>query len=733
MSPYTEKAGVKRFSKIFEMGAGLGLAIVCCTCNALQLHSTGGTPGTASSSESGYWQVRGQGPVVFEHVEVIPMDREIILGNQDVVINDGKIVTVAASGSFAIPATALRIDGKGLYLMPGLADMHVHLYDTEGFPSYLAYGFTTIANLNGSASDLKWRGEINSGALLGPTIYTAGPSVNGYPPGNSTFPSVETPEQARRVVEGQKKAGYNFIKVYSTLSTDCYDAIMQEARSQNIAVLGHIPFDLETANAINGYQSNVAHMEEMYNSYFKSGPDESKLPELTAMVAKSGISVTPNLVAYSDYLRSIEDLNIELHDPEMEYASPALYSEKLPTHNRFVRANPQQFAAVLRRSHAFFVKMTKSFSDAGVPLMLGTDTEVFGYPGAAGALELKELTDSGLTPYQVLATATRVPGEYMYQRAHVPDRFGIVKAGYRADLLLVEGNPLIKGLEVGRIRGVMVRGRWLSSEAICEMRQAKAAENGPLRKTAAEIDSDLRGGRVKEGEDLFNKFRKLAPDKKILAEIVLEQDGRLLLDTQPAQALTIYKMNTELYPESFSTYTNVAVAYDRLGDYDRAIEYARKALALSPEDSRAAILLDKVQTGREPLTVDLVGDYGFHTSFNIGGSFKEITGTIRISRDGDKLTGTLSLSGGPSGELERIKAGKNKIWFEAKSPQGRLEFRLAIVGAQLQGRVNTGFGNDRILIGTKGEIRPEPLRAVGTRRRVLRHDYSDSKADSFVY
>ena len=160
-------------------------------------------------------------------------------------------------------------------------------------------------------------------------------------------------------------------------------------------------------------------------------------------------------------------------------------------------------------------------------------------------------------------------------------------------------------------------------------------------------------------------------------------------------------MSTELYPESFSTYTNVAVAYDRLGEYERAIEYAQKALALSPEDSRAAILLDKIRTGREPLTVDLAGDYGFHTSFNLGGAFKEITGAIHISNEGDKLNGTLSLSGEPARELERITAGRNKIWFNAKSSYGRLEFRLAILGAQISGRVNTGFGNDRILIGTK--------------------------------
>ena len=690
-----------RAISIIGMVAGLGLAIVCCAYNGLQLHSTRVTPGIASSSETGYRQVRGGGPVVFEHVAVIPMDREIVLENQNVFINDGKITTVAAAGSFAIPSGALRIDAKGLYLMPGLADMHVHLYDTEGFPSYLAYGFTTVANLNGSSSDLKWRAEINSGTLLGPTIYTAGPSINGYPPGNLTFVSVETPDQARRVVDAQKEAGYDLIKVYSTLSTDCYDAIMREARSRDIAALGHIPFDIKTADAINGYQSNVAHMEEVYNSFFKSGPDESMLPQLTTMVAKSGISVTPNLVAYSDYLRSIEDPNKVLHDPEMEYASPALYSEKLPAHNRSVRANPQQFAASLKIGHAFFVKMTKSFSDAGVPLMLGTDTEIFGYPGAAGALELKELTDSGLTPYQALVTATRVPGEYLYQRAHAPDKFGLVKAGYRADLLLVEGNPLLKGLDAGKIRGVMVRGRWLPSEVIREMRQAKAAENGPLRATAAEIDADLRGGKIKEGQDLFNKFRKLAPGKRLLAEVVLKQDGDFLFDTQPAQALTIYKMSTELYPESFSTYTNVAVAYDRLGEYERAIEYAEKALALSPEDSRAAILLDKIRTGREPLTVDLAGDYGFRTSFNMGGAFKEITGAIHISNEGDKLSGTLSLSGAPASELERITAGRNEIWFNAKSPYGRLEFRLAILGAQISGRVNTGFGNDRILIGTK--------------------------------
>ena len=125
--------------------------------------------------------------IAFERVTVVPMDSERVLRDDTVIVRDGKIAAVGPASRTPLPAGAQRVDGAGKYLMPGLSDMHVHLYDTDQSIDYLAHGLTTVTVLNGSPAVLRWRNAVRSGALLGPTIYTAGPIIDGVPAGNPTF------------------------------------------------------------------------------------------------------------------------------------------------------------------------------------------------------------------------------------------------------------------------------------------------------------------------------------------------------------------------------------------------------------------------------------------------------------------------------------------------------------------------------------------------------------------
>ena len=128
-----------------------------------------------------------------EHVTVLPMDGRDSLVDHTVLIRGETILQVVPAAAARIPRSARRIDGRGRYLLPGLADMHVHPYDRDGLPSYLAHGVTTIAVMHGFPAVLEWRDQIRRGTLVGPTIYAAGPSVSGYPPGNPLFVGETTP------------------------------------------------------------------------------------------------------------------------------------------------------------------------------------------------------------------------------------------------------------------------------------------------------------------------------------------------------------------------------------------------------------------------------------------------------------------------------------------------------------------------------------------------------------
>jgi hypothetical protein len=165
-------------------------------------------------------------PIAFVGVRVVPFDGPRLLEAQTVIVRGDRIAAIGPSSSTPVPDNAMVIPGKGRWLMPGLADMHVHVWSEGDLVAFVANGVTTIRNMFGAPLHLQWRDRLRTGALFGPALYTAGPIIDGNPP---TWPGsavVEDVETAKRVVAEQKAAGYDFLKVYNGLSRDVYDAIV---------------------------------------------------------------------------------------------------------------------------------------------------------------------------------------------------------------------------------------------------------------------------------------------------------------------------------------------------------------------------------------------------------------------------------------------------------------------------------------------------------------------------
>jgi imidazolonepropionase-like amidohydrolase len=182
-----------------------------------------------------------------------------------VLIRNGRIAAIEPAAELPASDSALRIDGRGKYLMPGLADMHVHLFNSKDLVLYLANGVTTIRNLGGyGAADsiLEIRRQVRAGERLGPTIYTSGNWLDGDPPYRSINTVVRTPAEARAEVERQARAGYDFIKVYATLAPDVYREITSTARANGIPVTGHVPGRVGLARVLESGQVAVDHLEE---------------------------------------------------------------------------------------------------------------------------------------------------------------------------------------------------------------------------------------------------------------------------------------------------------------------------------------------------------------------------------------------------------------------------------------------------------------------------------------
>ncbi|HEX8457755.1 MAG TPA: amidohydrolase family protein [Pyrinomonadaceae bacterium] len=541
--------------------------------------------------------------VAFVGVNVLPMDKEGILENQTVIVRDGRISEMGAAGRTKVPKGALRVEGRGRYLLPGLVDMHAHLYSPGELPLYLANGVTTVYNLNGRPANLLWRADIEQGKLTGPTIYSCGPTIR----------TAQKADEARRLVEEQAAAGYDSIKIYNGVSKEAYDVLIAEARRRGLLYIGHIPREPGFESVLEAKQT-IAHAEEYVYTTFKNKTDEEserRIPEVAAATAKAGVQVVATFVAYDHIIKQVETLPALLAMPEMKYLAPWVRE------SWGVDVNPYKLrlgseGVALNRSLAFQKKLVRELHRQGVRVMTGTDAMNPGVvPGFSEHEELRYLVEVGLTPFEALRAATRYPGEFL---THGRGDFGTVAVGKRADLLLVEANPLQDIGTLSRPTGVMARGRWMPHSELRRMLEdvpalyAKQVEttkagllegsdkvweylryNDPVDNLLARSAGDiiLEQG-VEKFRRAFDLTRKRDPKSQFVQENFINTLGYYLVaQKRMKEAIDVFKLNVDAYPKSGNTYDSLAEAYMTNGDTEHAIEFYRKAIEVEPNYANA--------------------------------------------------------------------------------------------------------------------------------------------------
>lgn len=427
-------------------------------------------------------------------VTVIPMDSERHLLHQTVVIRDGLIAELGPSGAVEVPAGAERIDGTGLYLMPGLIDSHVHLRDPTELLSYLAHGVTTVVQLSGPSGNIPDVGELRErvgrGEILGPTIYMSGRILDGDPPifpGVSTI--VRTPDEAREAVKAQLSAGVDVIKVYNNLRADELQAVTSAAHQQGLSVWGHIPRIDGRATALQVALAAgldvIAHGEEVFFTMLyrdvEDQLDRERVPtvdqelmtQAVRRIQEDGVAVMPNLSFVAMTRAQLDDLQRLWADPEVQFLHPTILN-MWKTQNPTSRPDLRRFDLRERGKQVVVRQLTLALNDAGVPLFLGTDASAPGmFPGKSAHIELTELAAAGLTPFQALATGTSNPGRFLTKHVRGNPPVGTVTVGSRADLLLLNADPLRDISHLARIAGVVVRGKWHARGQIDSMRVAR--------------------------------------------------------------------------------------------------------------------------------------------------------------------------------------------------------------------------------------------------------------------
>jgi len=423
--------------------------------------------------------------VAFTNVNVIPMDTDRILPNQTVLIKNGVIAEIGSK--VKIPKDAVKIDGKGKYLIPGLMDMHAHLLsDGDEYPDsiaedelkvMIANGVTTVRFMIGTPEQLILRAKSAKGEIVAPTIYSASPHLTGKKQGNDFV--VSTPDEAREAVRKSKAAGYDFIKITTFIKAEAYEAAVDEAANLKIRVVGHADSRFVGVERALKAKQQIEHLDgylemllrddaptkgsvsDLYIYDVKNWEsldhiDESKIPIVARRTVESNPFVNPTQHFMKNTFalpRSEESIRAQ---PDFKFYPKSVQEQWLNFYrrNRFINTVSYEKRAKWLEIRN---KLIKAIYDAGGRIMAGSDSPEFLFLyGFSQHRELKALADAGLSNYAALETATKNTSMFF----GTLDKVGTIEKGKKADLILLDANPLDNITNTEKRSGVMLKGKY---------------------------------------------------------------------------------------------------------------------------------------------------------------------------------------------------------------------------------------------------------------------------------
>jgi imidazolonepropionase-like amidohydrolase/glyoxylase-like metal-dependent hydrolase (beta-lactamase superfamily II) len=436
------------------------------------------------------------GTLAITNVNVIPMSTDTVLRNTTVLVRDGRVLAVGRDAR--VPAGARRVNGAGKYLIPGLADMHTHLYsdddavsDTAGpaeLGVILANGVTAARIMIGTPEHLVLRRDVARGRVAGPQLFVASPHLVGRAQPNGI--TVTNEQEARDAVRRVSEAGYDMVKITLFITRPVYDAIVDEAAKRRIRVVGHIDPAVGVARTLETGQQ-IEHLDSYFEAALAdSAPmkisvtqgyvfnpsnwksldyiDDRKLDQLAGATARARAWSSPTLNIFNTAFATGETDEAIKGRPDWDMLPPHIRDGYMRARERYWAAPTQVERTDARRRRYVEVrnKLVKAISDSGGRILAGSDTpEWLQAYGWGLHRELQALVQAGLTPYQALVSATRNPAEFLNQT----NEWGTLEVGKRADFVLLSANPLADIRNTERIEAVGVGGKLLTRAELDRM------------------------------------------------------------------------------------------------------------------------------------------------------------------------------------------------------------------------------------------------------------------------
>ena len=451
---------------------------------------------------------------VFDHVNVVPMTRDIVQRDKSVVVRDGVIIAIVDGRSSRLYRSANRIDGHGQFLMPGLSDMHVHLRmpPQDFFDLNLANGVTTVFNMgladgDGKIDHLALRASIQAGTMDGPRYLVSGPQLESW--------NVKSLDDVNKTLQETADRHYDAVKIHGDFSPKLYNALISGARERGFRIRGHGQHMMPLAQTLR--MDCVEHVEELLyisrdasfgqeakfgveengnNHHFMTAyyhnishlQDHAYRAQIVKDVKDSGVYWDPTIIIYSIIPAYLSDDSFAAlsHDPRLNYLPDGMRHEAMdndkneyrvglaPVFSSFLKSVGDHSSLKDHFDHnvTTLLTLTRELHDAGVPLLTGSDAFGALVPGFAQHQEMELFVKAGLTPYETLKAATVNPAKYLGEYDHA----GTVEVGKRADFILLGANPLDNIDNAGDVRGVFTHGKWYSPDDL-KMRLDRVAKD----------------------------------------------------------------------------------------------------------------------------------------------------------------------------------------------------------------------------------------------------------------
>lgn len=567
-------------------------------------------------------------PVVIRNVNVIDVRTGTVQGGVDLTISDGRIKAITPSARSEVASDATVIDGSGKFLIPGLWDMHVHWYDERFLPLFTANGVTGIRQMWGQPVHFDWRDRVKTNRLVAPRQYIASTIVDGPNPVWAGSLVVANAVEARAAVETLQAAGFEFIKVYERLPRDAYFAIAAESKARGVSFAGHVPRSVSALEAARAGQRTIEHLsgvllgsssveEELrrqraelltggeatkgiqpdtraalraVDERLLATYDQAKASTLFAAFATHGTWHCPTLTVHRS-LAWLDDPGFT-GDARLKYMPGTVRTLWDPTNDARVASRSPADYAVAKRLFRKNLEQVGAMRRAGVRFLAGTDAlNPFAFPGFSLHDELELLVEGGLTPLEAIQSATVNPAEYMGQSREV----GTVDVGKAADLVLLDGNPLENIGNTKRIAAVVIGGRLLQRGELDRM-LGEAERTANLKSISDTLFRTIDAKGMAAAVAQYRDLKANARETYDFGEDELNELGyRLLKADKVADAIEVFRLNVEAYPNSSNVYDSLGEAYAAAGKTALAIENYEKSLQLNPKNESGRAALKKLR------------------------------------------------------------------------------------------------------------------------------------------